>query len=215
LLPVKALVAEVLEGTGMELVGAFPASEWDARAPRPELRCEALLPEARGAIVVGSAGPSLFRAFREQADPSLEHPLDAFVGTILDRVDAAFAQANVRARRFEPTVVATPRIDFRTLAELAGLGTMGPFGMLIHPVHGPWWALRGAWLVDREVESPEKPSSPCVGCARPCLAGADPTTIGFATAEMRLRCPIGVASRYDDDAIAYHHLGVRPSFLGR
>lgn len=209
----KTLVAEVLAGTGIELVGAFAASEWDARAPRADLRADALLPGARSAIVVGSAGPALFRAFREHARPEIEHPLDHFVGTILDRVDAAFANASVRSRRFEPTFTATPRLDFRALAELAGLGTMGPFGIAIHPVHGPWWALRGAWLVDRDVEPSPKPRAPCAGCPRPCLAGADPTTIGFATAEMRLRCPVGVASRYDDDAIAYHHQGIRPDFL--
>ncbi|MGZ3422684.1 MAG: hypothetical protein ACXWUG_21905 [Polyangiales bacterium] len=209
----KALVSRALAGTGIELVGSFASSEWDARVPSPELSSQTLLPGARGVVVVGNAGPELFRAFRQHADPREEHPLDAFVGSLLARVDAAFAEANVRARRFEPTVLATPRIDFRTLAELAGLGTVGPFGIAIHGVHGPWWALRGAWLVDRDVDPPQKQASPCAGCAQPCLAGESPTTIGFATEHMRLRCPIGTSSRYDDDAIAYHHHGVRPAWL--
>jgi hypothetical protein len=123
------------------------------------------------------------------------------------------ARDGVRGGRFEPRFLATPRVDFRTLAELAGLGTPGPFGIAIHAVHGPWWALRGAWLVDREVEAPAKASSPCVGCARPCLGGASDVGIGDSTAAMRLACPVGRSSRYDDDAIAYHHRGVRPSWM--
>lgn len=208
---------DLLAPDGVDLIGSCGVEAWDARAPA-HLASQSLFPGARGAIVVGSAGPTLFRRFRDAAERDasfarLEHPLDAFVGRVLDRGDALLASRGVRARRFEPTFLATPRIDFRTLGELAGLGAQGPFGLAIHPVHGPWWALRGAWLVDVEVPTPARIDSPCAGCARPCVGGDGATTIDRSTAEMRLRCPVGVASRYDADAIAYHHDRARPSWL--
>jgi hypothetical protein len=174
-------------------------------------------------VVAGSAGPFLFRRFREQrtdrsglggdllppsppADPGETNPLDRFVATILARVDAALTEAAVRFKRFEPTFDAQPRVDFLALAQLVGLGSPGPFGMLIHAEHGPWWALRGAWLVDAEVDPPLYATTPCAGCSAPCVGGwARACGIAQATAETRARCVVGRGSRYDEDQTAYHH----------
>ena len=112
---------------------------------------------------VGGADPSRW------ANP---HPLDTYVGELLDRADQALALARIGSRRFVPNVGASPALDFRALGELAGLGSMGPFGLLIHPEHGPWWALRGAWLVDVAVDPPLSHSLPCAGCPAPCVGRA-------------------------------------------
>jgi hypothetical protein len=204
------ILRKALVGSGIELVGSCGIEAYDAAAPEA-VRSAALLPGARGVVVVGSAGPALWRLFRARtdADPGLwdrPHPYDAFVASLLARGDEALAREGVRFRRFEAAFAATPRLDFVALARLAGLGTPGPFRLAIHAVHGAWWALRGAWLVDAEVDPPSCEPSPCRGCAAPCVGGWDHAGgIVRATPDVRARCVVGQASRYDDDQIAYHY----------
>ncbi len=111
----------------------------------------------------------------------------------------------MRFQRFEAALHAPVRVDFVALASLVGLGRPGPFGLLIHPEHGPWWALRGAWLVDAEVDPPREAAPACAGCAAPCVGGWENAgSIARATTDARARCVVGPASRYDDDQMAYH-----------
>jgi hypothetical protein len=205
------VVRRALAGTGVEVVGSCSIAAYDARAPEA-YRSPALMPSARGLVVAGSAGPGLWRAFaqrmRERPGAWEEaHPYDAFVAEMLSRADRALAGAGISFLRFEAAFHAPLRVDFLALAQLAGLGRPGPFGLLIHPEHGPWWALRGAWLVDVEVEPAAQQPSPCEGCAAPCVGGKAHARaeIVAATSEARSRCVVGGASRYDDDQIAYHH----------
>lgn len=205
------IVREALAGTGIEAVGSCGIEAYDARAPEG-FRSTTMLPGARGLVVAASAGARLFRLFRERArmrpsswdDP---HPYDAFVSESLDRADRALAAAHLRFLRYDAAFHAPVRVDFVALAELVGMGKRGPFGMLIHPVHGPWWALRGAWLVDAPVEPAPALTPPCEGCAAPCVGGWERarSEIASATAEPRLRCVVGQEWRYDDDQIAYHY----------
>jgi hypothetical protein len=205
-----SVVRRALRGTGIELVASCDAETYDACAPEP-LQSRVWLQGARGVIVVGSAGPALWRGFlaRMQERPELwggANPYDEFVAGLLARADEALGQATVRFRRFEAAFRASVRVDFTALGRLVGLGSPGPFGLLIHPDHGPWWALRGAWLVDAAVEEPFDPARPCDGCPAPCVGGwRNAGGIGQATAEVRRRCVVGQASRYDEDQIAYHY----------
>lgn len=204
------IVREALAGSGIELVASCGAQAYDAEAPAG-LRSAELLPGARGVVVAASAGTRLWRRFREhrQADRTRwaeEHPYDAFVGATLARADEALARAGVRFRRFDAAFQAPVRLSFIALARLVGLGAPGPFMLAIHPEHGPWWALRGAWLVDADVEPPLPLAPPCAGCAAPCVGGWEHAGgIASATPEVRSRCIFGQASRYDDDQIAYHY----------
>ncbi len=207
----RELLRVTLEGTGLNVMGAAPIAAYDARAPVALQSCS-LMPSARGVLVVGSAGPELWHDFRAaiEAHPKrarVAHPFDEHVARALDRVDAALGRSGVQSRRFEPTLDASPALDFRALGEIAGLGSRGPFGMLIHETHGPWWALRGAWLVDVPTFDPAPHRPPCVGCAAPCVEGDTQPAAGVAraTAEVRARCLIGQASRYEDDQVAYHY----------
>jgi len=203
-------IAARLRPYGIDLIGTTSASAWDASAPAA-LHAERLLPGARSVIVVGSAGRALWEAFRAAAPHDGDHPLDTFVARALADAERAFGE--VAARRFEASFMFEPRVDFRALGRLAGFGDVGPFGLLIHPLHGPWFGLRGAWLVDRELAS-STTTSPCAGCAAPCVGDRGSTSLAQSTAEMRLRCPLGEASRYGDEQLAYHHEGVRPPWLG-
>jgi hypothetical protein len=205
------IVRDALAGSGIEAVASCPIAAFDARAPEA-FRSPRFLPGARGLVVAASAGPVLWRRFVERVrsgaaswdDP---HPYDAFVATLLDKVDAELAARGVRFFRFEARFDAPVRVNFVALAELVGLGASGPFGLLIHGELGPWWALRGAWLVDAEVEASPHAPAPCVGCAAPCVGGWDNagSEILMASPEARKRCVVGEAWRYDDDQIAYHY----------
>ena len=92
---------------------------------------------------------------------------------------------------------------------MTGLGAMGPFGMLIHREHGPWWAMRGAWLVDAPVDDPAPSRAACDGCAAPCVSSIAPELrrpeLLLATPDVRARCVVGRASRYDDEQIGWHY----------
>lgn len=185
--PPLGLVERALAGTGLNVFGTAP-----------------------GLIVVASGGRELWRSFRAWADEgdrlSLPHPLDTYVGACLDRADGALAGAGIAFRRLEPTVYFRPVVDFRVLAERAGMGSRGPFGMLIHPVYGAWWAMRGAYLFEDEPPGAAPlETRPCGGCPAPCVAGASPTDIVGATPEVRRRCAVGQEHRYEDEQIAYHY----------
>jgi len=205
-----AIVREALAGSGIDVVASCPAAAYDARAPH-EFRADALVPGARGVVVAASGGPALWRAFRAHIDarPALwdqSNPYDAYVASLLDRADAALASAGIHFRRFEAAFHAAVRVDFVALAEIVGLGSPSPFRLLIHDVHGPWWALRGAWIVDADVEPPRPHRPPCPGCAAPCIGGrANAANPPGATPEVRARCVVGQSFRYDDDQIAYHY----------
>jgi len=204
------IVREALAGSGIGLVGSCPIAAYDAAAPEA-IRSAVLMPGAGGLVVAGSAGPALWRLFRARMDTNHAlwdepHPYDAFVATLLDRADDALCRAGIRFRRFEAAFHATPRIDFIALARLAGLGSPGPFRLLIHETYGAWWALRGAWLVDADVDSPPAQRFPCEGCPAPCVGGWEHAGgVVLATAEVRGRCVVGQVSRYDDDQIGYHY----------
>jgi len=205
-----AVIREALAGSGVELVASCPVEAYDAVAPEA-FRSNAWLRGARGLVVAGSAGPALWRRFREdmEADPARwddAHPLDRFVAAILERAEAVLEDVGVRYRRFEAAFHATPRVDFVAMARLVGMGTPGPFGMLIRPAHGAWWALRGAWLVDANVDPPLDHRPPCAGCDAPCVGGwSNAAGTAVATVQARSRCVVGQDARYDDDQIAYHY----------
>jgi hypothetical protein len=216
------VVRTALEGTGIELVASCGIDAYDARAPQA-LRSASWLPSARGLVVAGSAGAALWRAFRARraSDPVLakaEHPYDEFIGEQLGRGDAALKAAGIDFHRFDAAFQAPVRVDFVALAALVGFGMPGPFALAIHPLHGPWWALRGAWMVAAEVEPALEPRPPCAGCPAPCIGGwSNASGMAQATAEVRGRCIVGQGSRYDDEQIAYHygrvaaHTGIQKS----
>jgi hypothetical protein len=208
---VTGIVREALAGSGIEHVGSCGVDAYDAAAPAGYRSRDFMPAGARGLVVAGSAGPALWRAFRARTreQPSLwddPNPYDAYVSTILARADAALDRTGVRYRRFEAAFHAPLRVDFLALARLAALGSPGPFRLFIDETFGPWWALRGAWLVDADVEPPRALRPPCERCAAPCVGGWEHAgDITSATAEVRSRCVVGQEYRYDEDQIAYHY----------
>jgi hypothetical protein len=205
------IVLDALAGTGIEAVASCAVAPYDARAPA-DCHSSRFLPGARGLVVAASAGPRLWRAFLERirdghASWEEPHPYDRFVAELLGKADEALAARRIRSYRFEARFDAPVAVNFVALGELVGFGAPGPFGLLIHPTFGPWWALRGAWLVDADVEPAAQGAPACRGCPAPCIGGwksAGPGIV-LATPEARARCIVGRDWRYDDEQLAYHH----------
>jgi epoxyqueuosine reductase QueG len=177
-----------LDGRGLNVCLPLDAAAFDAAcAPvAPSLRLETLLPGARGALVVGSAGRAFFEAFararaagdaangtRSVADAAPD-PLDRYTRAVVEETvrDALAPLGIEHALRFP--FVGEARggspIPFQRLGRAAGLGAPGPLGLQIHPVYGPWWAYRALVVVDAELATAAPVGDGCAGCDAPCVA---------------------------------------------
>jgi epoxyqueuosine reductase QueG len=222
---VRTRITEALAPAGLNLVGVVSAEAWDAAMPEAR-RTSALLPGARSIVVVANGGGALWDAMvadllRDARGLTDEpHPLDAFVKRQLARLDVGGPHRWFRAAADETT-----HIDFRVLAQLAGLGSTSRLGLLMNPVYGPWVGLRAACFVT-DVLAPDAPGGPdlCAACDAPCVracpGAAFPdgrwsvdacgayhfdSTACERTCHAREACPVGSEHRYGRDEIAYHY----------
>jgi ferredoxin len=154
-----------------------------------------------------------------------ENPLDRYTISVVEALVSLL-------REHDPAAIAAyPFRHERQLVPFAGLlqgwerFRLPPFGVLIDPVHGPWFAWRAALLASLPLplHLPEG-EAPCVACPAPCVkacpAGAvDPA--GFRWKDCvhyrldeescrerclaREACPAGAGSRYPAEEIAYHY----------
>ncbi len=152
-------------------------------------------------------------------DP-LDDPVDTYVmhavrqatADVIDVVDVRFSH--------EPP---PRRVAIQRLADRAGLAWLSPSHLCVHPIFGPWIALRAAIVLARPlVDVPAAAHAPC-DCAANCLprlrdaiAAGEPTSNEEMVANwelwlaMRDACPVGREHRYGQDQIRYHYLGERP-----
>lgn len=212
---------------GLNLVGVISVAEWDAAAP-PVRQSSAVAPGAKSIIVVGNGGPRMWRAMGEaiEADAGVlvdqPHPVDAFARARVLAAGSVFAACS--PKWFWAAADATVHLDFRMLAQMAGFGTVGRLGLVMHPTYGPWLGLRAACFVTIELEPTRAAGAhPCDGCSAPCVSacpGGAFSTGNWAvdactsfkaastrcadTCYSRLACPAGVAERYEVEAITYH-----------
>lgn len=176
---------------------------FDARAVAAAEPGLAVLAAATRGILVGNTRalwPRFIAAVA--ADPTLAadpDPLDRYA----ERALARFPRVYFAHRAYDGAY-----LPFQRLAAAAGLGTLSATHLVIHPIYGPWFALRAVILDD---EAPP----PLVAAPRACTCG-EPCTAAFARAAaapadwcawlaVRDACPIGRAWRYDDTQLAYHY----------
>ena len=221
--PTQLGLAPELSAAGVNLAGVLPVDAYDERVPSG-WRSTALLPSARSVVVLATGGPAFFRAFRQS--PEAGEPIDP-----LDRFLVRVVEAAIRA---EPVAVAGYYFerrdgfaDFVELARASGLGVPSRLGILIHPVYGPWLAIRALILTERALAPSHRIAGfdPCNGCPAPCASicpGAALPARGFdlsrCTAHSRQdpdcrvgcaarrACPVGARYRYEPDGEAHHRV---------
>jgi hypothetical protein len=212
-----------LEGLGLNVLLPLDAAAFDAAAA--PLRLEALLPEARGALIVGSGGRAFFDGFSRSAESAdgARNPLDRYTARVVaDAASRALVGSGARHAVAYPFGT-TPVIPFQRLGRAAGLGGPGPLALQIHPVFGPWWAYRAIVVLDQPVAPEPPPGDGCSGCPAPCVAACPAGAVnraGFdivacharrltaaACAEScasRIACIRGPEHRYRDEQLAFH-----------
>ena len=139
------------------------------------------------------------------ADPELaaaEHPLELYTERALAGIGARVWFGH---HRYEGEFVPLQRIAVAT-----GLGALAPTGLVIHPVYGPWFALRAVVVGDGEPIAPVEVTLPCE-CGGSCLGAFARALLARGPEawrswlEVRDACPVGREHRYSEEQIAYHY----------
>jgi len=207
---------------GLDVVHPFALDAFNGTAPEqerlPDFGRHAL------AVVVGNT-----RFFWDRFLDTLESeperhadsdPLDRYVE---ERVRGACESLPIRATAFWAHVTHPRVVPIQRIAQVAGLASLAPSHFSIHPVYGPWLALRAIVVfdVDGPTELPTVRAGPCAHCSEPCmpplrdaLAHAERDSVPLALAirndwrawaRVRQVCPVGQAEKYSDAQTEYHY----------
>jgi epoxyqueuosine reductase QueG len=148
--------------------------------------------DARFVILIGNAGPGMFRRFASERDPKRDG-IDDWTRDTVDRL-----AGDLDARAVYP-FDSDPPWPFLTWARRGGAGHVSPLGLNIHPTYGLWHAYRAALLfaVAFDIPAPSPGAHPCQSCERkPCLtacpaAAFDGTRYDAQSCAAHLRTPEG------------------------
>jgi len=219
----EALVAGVaarLAAAGLDLVQPLNASWYDA-AVAPEYRLPA--PGGRSdrlALVVASS-----RAFWEpfaarlRAEPGRldrPDPIDDHVAEVVHAALTGLPVEHAVRFSFDPP---PRRVAMQRLAHVSGLAPLTAAMLCVHPVYGPWIALRAAIVLDLPgppgaAPPPAPPACACRELCEPALARAQAATAATAAGDpvaprwelwlaVRDACPVGREHRYPEALIRY------------
>jgi len=150
-----------------------------------------------------------FAAERDPLDRYTERTIDAAFGSP-NPADSAGPVAGSTAppariyyshRRYDGAFLPMQR-----LAALTGLGALAPNHLVIHPIYGPWFALRAILLVDGEPPARAPIAQPC-SCSASC---ATAFTRANESADWRdwlaVRDSCSLRDwRYSEDQVTYHY----------
>jgi epoxyqueuosine reductase len=231
-----------LAQAGLNVAAGISREHYDRLVPSA-WRAGALLPAAKSALILGSGGMAFYTNALATC-PGSPHPLDDFceaqVHAAADAIEALGWKTTRHfywERKGEGDDSAGLFADFVKLAEAGGLGTPSRLGLLLHPIYGPWFAIRGLLLSERplppvrhDLEPAHAPFDPCTGCEAPCESACPGNAVGAdrfsgedcsmarkrlaacsESCAARLACPIGSEHRYAADAVAHH---MRSGFRG-
>ncbi len=178
---------EALAAAGFDIVQPFDGALVDA--------------ERRAGWLVGNTR-ALWPVFQTRKPAGCD-PLDRYVESVIEPLVPSGGRAFYAHRQYEGAFV-----PFQQLAVAAGLGGLSETHLVIHPVYGPWFALRAAIVTTGEPPPPAQIPTPC-RCGAPCrdaLARAEGSRDWRAWLAVRDACPIGRAFRYSEDQLAYHYI---------
>lgn len=141
---------------------------------------------ARFVILIGNAGPDMFRRFARERDPSRD-AMDDWTRDVVHHLARDLDAEAVYPFDMEPPW------PFLTWARRGGAGHVSPLGLNIHPTYGLWHAYRAALLFPVAFDLPRQSlgQHPCEACLdKPCLTA----------------CPVSAfdGTSYDVPACARH-----------
>ena len=210
-------IMENLASIGLNTVGSCDGSSY-----------RHLLSDCQSAIVFANGGTALWDVFLEDLRQNPQHlrnhthPLDDFVKRQIQKFDP---NPTDNRRWIHCAAQTDTFIDFRPLAEQAGLGTASPLGLLIHPQYGLWLSLRAVLLTTERVPfTSVLQDSPCTSCTRkPCIAACPAQAVHpqkwsihkclqyhkdshdcHDLCHSRLRCPVGKTHQHTTLQHLYH-----------
>lgn len=197
---------ERLAGAGFDL-----ARHFDAAAAAHEPGLAALAGPARLGILIGNTRALWPRFVAALADPALAsdpHPLQRYTETTIDAaVGAAFPTARIfyGHRRYDGAF-----LPFQRLAVATGLGALAPSHLVVHPVFGPWFALRAVIVADGEPPARTLPIAQPCRCDAACAAALAAALAGLGPDPARAWLAVRDAChlrdhRYTDEQIRYHY----------
>ena len=191
-----------LASAGFDLAHTFDAA---AAAREPGLAVLAG-PERLGILIGNTRAlwPPFTAALRDPALAAERDPLDRYTERA---IDAAFPGARIYYghRHYDGAFV-----PLQYLAVATGLGALSPSRLVIHPIYGPWFALRAAVVIEGEPPARQPIPQPCT-CDAACatvLARAQCSTDWRDWLALRDRCSLRTW-RYSDDQIRYHYASLR------
>lgn len=196
---------EALASHGFDVVHVFAAA-LAAGEPGLELLRDPARPRA---VLLGNTRALWPRfAAARATDPALaaaSDPIELYTERVLVPIAAALdGRVYFSHRRHGERY-----LPFQRLAVAAGLAGLSASQLLIHPVYGPWFALRAvivcagdAPATTRGVQPCECSSTGCVAAFQHASAHADDWRAWLA---VRDACPVGRAYRYSEQQIAYHY----------
>jgi methylmalonic aciduria homocystinuria type C protein len=198
-----------LAAAGFDIAHAF-----DAQAAAREPALAILAGEARLGILIGNTRalwPPFTAALRDPSLAADPDPLERYTERAVDAFGAAFATSGGAPRiYYGHRRYGEAFVPLQRLAVLTGLGALAPSHLVIHPIYGPWFALRAVVVTagDPPAHRPIEPPCRCDAACGDALARAQASRDWQDWLAVRDGCALQ-AWRYSDDQIRYHYSRAR------
>ncbi|WP_437303440.1 hypothetical protein [Sorangium sp. So ce388] len=204
------------ERAGVPLRGGFHPRGDDGVPPAGDLAAGTL-------VLLGNAGPSMWRAFSRAREDAPDLSLDDWTAAVVSALAAELGAAAL----FPFT--GPPYWPFQRWAQRAEPVYPSPLGILIHPRFGLWHGYRAALVFAERLSLPPRDGapSPCASCAdRPCLSACPVSAFSPGSYDVdacvrhldalpaagcmtggclsRLACPVGQEHVYPDEQRRFH-----------
>lgn len=180
------------------------AHTFDAHAAAQEPGLAMLGGGARLGILVGNTRalwPPFTAALEAPALAADPDPLDRYTERTIRAAFPASARIYYGHRRYGAAYLPLQR-----LAAACGLGALTPHHLVIHPVYGPWFALRAIVITEGQppARAPMEQPCRCDGSCEAAFERAQQTTDARDWIALRDACSLR-AWRYSEEEIEYHY----------
>ena len=213
---VTAAIAARLSPHGLDIVHPFAVGWFNAGVEAAQRLPDFGRADALG-VLLGNTR-ALWEPFRTayREDTALQACADPIDNYVEERVYDALTPLGVGSSVW--CAHFPRRLAIQRLADVTGLAPLSAVNLNVHPIYGPWFALRAAVTLDLAGPSGEAPKTvpSCPDCARTCMPAFERARAAQVGKDdiaetwplwlaVRDACPVGRAYRYSDEQIRYHY----------